>query len=105
MPVDDNTVPQPAGPHRHPRLVRMVTGLAGRTRFRMRVEARPGYGLMGSPLVADGERLHGDSDGHHWCLSGTIPVRGTTHELTVNPRETLGLRVASSRPGTCIPPL
>ncbi len=105
MPVDDNNVTQHARPHRHPRLVRMVTGLAGRTRFRMRVEARPGYGLMRNPLVAEGERLHGDSTGHHWCLSGTIPIRGTTQEFTVMPGETVAFGLAVSRPGTCIRPL
>jgi GH15 family glucan-1,4-alpha-glucosidase len=105
MPLDANDVKQHARPHKHPRIVRMVTGLAGKSRMRMRVEPRPGYGLGASPMRVEGERLHGDAEKHHWCISGTIPLRGATQEFTVQPGETVAFGLAATRPGTCISPL
>jgi len=105
MPVDAHDVKQHAHPHRHPRIVRMITGLSGKSRMRMRVDPRPDYGRRSSPMRAEGERLHGDSEKHHWCISGTIPLRGAIQEFTVLPGETVAFGLAVTRQGTCISPL
>ena len=101
MPVDAHDVRQHARPHRHPRVVRMVTGLSGKVRFTNRVEARPDYGRAPSPLVADGGRLHGDSGSHHYCITATIPLRGTRQEFTITAGETVVLGLSVNRRGKC----
>ncbi|MFN2462345.1 MAG: glycoside hydrolase family 15 protein [Candidatus Dormibacteria bacterium] len=101
MPVDDHDVKQHARPHHHPRIVRLVTGLAGTMRMKMKVDARPGYGAEPNPLVADGGRLHGDAGGHHYCISGTRPLRSRSTEFTVRPGETVAFALAVNASGTC----
>ena len=105
MPIDARDVKQHARAHRHPRIVRMVTGLSGKSRMRMRIEPRPDYGRRSSPMKAEDERLHGDSEKHHWCISGTIPLRDAIQEFTVLPGQTVAFGLAVTRQGTCIRPL
>ena len=105
MPVDAHDVKQHARPHAHPRIVRLVTGLAGRVRMRMKVDLRPGYGAQPNPLVADEGRLHGDAGGHHFCISGTKPVRGRSSEFTVRPGDTVAFALAVNHEGHCGRPM
>jgi GH15 family glucan-1,4-alpha-glucosidase len=101
MPVEEADVRQHARPHRHPRIVRLVTGLAGTVRMRMKVDMRPGYGAESSPLVAEEGRLHGDSGGHHYCISGTKPIRGRRLDFTVRPGATVAFALAVNHAGHC----
>ncbi|MGI8607737.1 MAG: glycoside hydrolase family 15 protein [Candidatus Dormibacteria bacterium] len=105
MPVDEGDVKQHARPHRHPRIVRMVTGLAGTVRMRMKVDARPNYGTDRNPLVAEGGKLHGDSREHHYCISGTRPIRARTTEFTVRPGDTQVFALTINRAGRCGRPM
>ncbi len=101
MPVDEATVREHARPHHRPRLVRLISGLAGRVRFEQRVELRPDYARAPNPLVAAGGRLHGDGGGHHWCLTATVPLAATRQRLTVDAGQTIALGLTVSRPGDC----
>ena len=101
MPVDARDVKQHARPHQHPRIVRLITGLAGSTRMKMRVDLRPGYGAEPSPLVGDDGRLHGDAGGHHYCITGTKPLRGRITEFTVRPGETVAFGLVVNHAGNC----
>jgi GH15 family glucan-1,4-alpha-glucosidase len=105
MPVDEHDVKQHARPHRHPRIVRMVTGLAGSVRMRMRVDARPNYGADPNPMIAEEGRLHGDAGGHHYCITGTRPIRGRTIEFTVNPGDTHSFALTVNHEGQCGHPM
>ena len=105
MPVDARDVKQHARPHRHPRIVRMVTGLAGSVRMRMKVDARPNYGADPNPLEGEDGRLHGDFGEHHCCITGTRPIRGRSIEFTVQPGETEVFGMALNHAGECGRPL
>jgi GH15 family glucan-1,4-alpha-glucosidase len=105
MPVDEHDVKQHARPHQHPRIVRMITGLAGSVKFRMRVDPRPDYGAAPNPLATEGGRLHGDHGGHHYCFSGTKPIRGRSTEFTVRPAETVAFTMAVNHAGRCGRPM
>jgi GH15 family glucan-1,4-alpha-glucosidase len=105
MPVDEHDVKQHARPHRHPRIVRMVTGLAGSVRMRMKVDARPNYGADPNPMIAEDGRLHGDAGGHHYCITGTRPIRGRTIEFTVNPGDTHSFALTVNHEGQCGRPM
>ena len=63
MPVDARSIEEHARPHNHPRLIRVVTGLAGKVRFRQRVDLRPDYARHRNPPQADEGCLHGDAAG------------------------------------------
>ena len=101
MPADEEDVRQHARPHQHPRIVRFVTGLSGRVRFRQEVDLRPGYGEEGSILTASDQVLHGDAGDHHYCLSGTVPLTGVSQELEVEPGEAVALALGVNRSGRC----
>jgi len=101
MPVDERSIEEHARPHDHPRLIRVVTGLAGKVRFRQRVDMRPDYARQGDPLQALGGRLHGDAAGHHICISGTIPVSGHEQEFEVGPGETVAFGLTVNEPNRC----
>ncbi|MFN2464864.1 MAG: glycoside hydrolase family 15 protein [Candidatus Dormibacteria bacterium] len=101
MPVDEGDVKQHARPHGHPRIVRMITGLAGHVKMRMKVDARPNYGRDANPLVAENGRLHGDVGDHHYCVSGTRPIRNRTIEFTVQPGETEIFGLSVNHAGKC----
>lgn len=101
MPVHEADVKQHARPHRHPRIVRMVTGLAGSVRMRMKVDARPNYGADPNRLVAEDGRLHADSGEHHYCITGSRPIRGRTIEFTMQPGETEVFAIAINQRGQC----
>ena len=105
MPVHAADVKQHARPHPHPRIVRMVTGLAGTVRMKMKVDLRPDYGGLPNPLTADGGRLHGNAGGHHFCISGTKPLRGRTVEFKVRPGETVAFALAVNHAGHCGRPM
>ncbi|HEY8739645.1 MAG TPA: glycoside hydrolase family 15 protein [Candidatus Dormibacteraeota bacterium] len=101
MPVDEHDVKQHARPHRHPRIVRFVTGLAGSVRMRMKVDARPNYGAERNPLVAEEGRLHGDAGPHHYCITGSRPIRGRTIEFTVQPGHSEVFALTVNHEGRC----
>jgi len=101
MPADEHDVRRDARPHGHPRLVRFVTGLAGQVRFRQRVQLRPQYAQARNPLMASAGRLHGDDGPYHFCLSGTVPLTGTSQLLEVGPGESIALALAVNHQGHC----
>ncbi len=101
MPVDERTINEHARPHDHPRLVRVVTGLAGTVRFRSRVDLRPDFARQEDPLQALGGRLHGDAAGHHICISGTIPLSGHEQDFEVGPGETVAFGLTVNEPNQC----
>ncbi|MHB8687738.1 MAG: glycoside hydrolase family 15 protein [Candidatus Dormibacteraceae bacterium] len=101
MPVDERSIEEHARPHDRPRLVRVVTGLAGTVRFRNRVDMRPDYAQRSDPLESHGGRLHGDAAGHHLCLSGTIPVSGREQEFEVGPGQTVAFGLTVNEPNRC----
>ena len=105
MPVDEGDIKQHARPHRHPRIVRMITGLAGTVKMRMKIDPRPEYGAEPNPLVAEDGRLHGDAGGHHYCFTGTKPLRGRTTEFTVHPADTVAFAMTVNRTGRCGRPM
>jgi GH15 family glucan-1,4-alpha-glucosidase len=101
MPVDERTINEHAHTHDHPRLVRVVTGLAGHVHFRNRVDLRPDYARSEDPLQALGGRLHGDAAGHHVCISGTIPLSGHEQDFEVGPGETVAFGLTVNEPHQC----
>ena len=101
MPVDAQSIQEHARPHDYPRLVRVVTGLAGKVRFRQRVDLRPDYARHSNPLQANEGRFHGDAAGHHLCLSGTISVSGPEQAFEVGPGETVAFGLTVNEPGQC----
>lgn len=105
MPVDEADVKQHARPHRHPRIVRMITGLAGSVRMRMKVDPRPNYGAEPNPLVAEDGTLHGDAGGHHYCITGTRPIRARTTEFTIQPGDTQVFAMSVNHEGQCGRPM
>ncbi|HEV3231315.1 MAG TPA: glycoside hydrolase family 15 protein [Candidatus Dormibacteraeota bacterium] len=100
MPTDAHDVRQHARAHPHPRVVRLVTGLAGKVQFRHVVEGAPGYGRA-TPLRLEDGRIHGDHDGHHFCVSATRPLRGTHQEFTLGPEQEVAFALASNTRGRC----
>jgi GH15 family glucan-1,4-alpha-glucosidase len=105
MPTDDHDVRQHARPHQHPRLVRLITGLAGRVRFRQRIDPRPDYGLRANPLEASDGILHGSDHRYHYCFSASVALKAGDQELTVRPGETIAVSLAVNRLGRCGRPL
>lgn len=101
MPVDERSIKEHARPHDHPRLIRVVTGLAGRVRFRQRVDIRPDYARQDDPLQSHAGRLHGDAAGHHLCISGTVPVSGHEQEFEVGPGEAVAFSLTVNEPNHC----
>ena len=101
MPVDERRINEHARPHDNPRLVRVVTGLAGHVHFRNRVDLRPDYARNEDPLKALGGRLHGDAAGHHICISGTIPISGHDQDFDVGPGETVAFGLTVNEPNQC----
>lgn len=101
MPVDDDDIRQHARPHEHPRIIRMVTGLAGRTRIEHRVRMRPRYAQARDPLRQSEGLLHGNDGDHHYCLTATIPLAGARQIFEVGPGETVAFGLAVNRPGHC----
>ena len=103
MPVDEHDVMQHARPHRHPRIVRLVTGLAGAVTFEQTIDARPDYGRSETPLRVEGGRAHGDNpvDGHHYCIGGTIPITGLRQRFTVHAGNTVAFSLTVNRMGKC----
>ena len=101
MPIDDHDVKQHARPHRHPRIVRVVTGLAGQVRFRQRIDLRPGYGAEENPLEPEDGVLHGDANEHHYCIRGSIPLHGHTQHFSVGPGDTVIVGLSISTAGNC----
>jgi GH15 family glucan-1,4-alpha-glucosidase len=105
MPIDDHDIKRHARPHKHPRIVRMVTGLSGKVRFRNRVDARPDYGRGTNPLKAENGTLHGDHGNYHFCIHGTIPMTGASQEFTIHPGETIAFTLAANTRGVCGRPM
>jgi GH15 family glucan-1,4-alpha-glucosidase len=105
MPVDDHDVQQHARPHEHPRIVRIVTGLSGKVRFRQKIDPRPDYGRAANPLRAGRGRYHGDFGDHHVCISSSIPLRGEVQEFVVAPGQTVTFGMAFNHIGHCGRPL
>lgn len=101
MPVDESSVREHARPHDNPRLIRVVTGLAGRVSMRQVVELRPDYGRAADPLVPSNDRLHGDAGDHHFDLAGTIPIAGAAQEFEVGPGETVAFGLSVGERGRC----
>src|SRR5579875_2449376 len=101
MPIDPETIKEHARPHDRPRLMRLVTGLAGTVRFRQRVDLRPDYGRGENPLRAADGRLHGDGPDHHFCLTATVPLTGTEQEIELAPGEVVAIGLTVNEPGRC----
>ena len=101
MPVDDHDVQQHARPHEHPRIVRIVTGLSGKVRFRQHIDPRPDYGRGANPLRPERGRLHGDFGDHHICVSGSLPLRGEVQEFNVIAGQTVTFGMAFNHVGHC----
>ncbi len=105
MPVTAHTIREHARPHDRPRLVRVVTGLAGRVPFRQIVDLRPDYARRPDPLQAGDGALHGDAAGHHYHLAGTIPLAGPVTDFEVGPGDTVAFGLTVNQPGRCGHPL
>jgi GH15 family glucan-1,4-alpha-glucosidase len=105
MPVDDDDVRQHARPHRHPRIVRMVTGLAGDTTLLQHIEAAPDYARGRNPLRAEDGLVHGDLALHHLCISGTVRLTGASQKFTVRPGETVAFGLSLNHRGRCGRPM
>jgi GH15 family glucan-1,4-alpha-glucosidase len=101
MPVDERTVAEHARPSDRPRIVRVLTGLAGRVPMRHRVELRPDYARAADPLSPQDGRLHGDGAGHHFCLTATIPLEGAEQRFELTTGEAVAFALAVNRPGRC----
>ena len=101
MPIEGKTIREHAKAHDRPRLLRVVTGLAGRVAFRQVVDLRPDYARQANPLVADNGQLHGDTAAYHYHLSGTIPVDGADQCFDVGPGETVAFGLTVNDPGRC----
>lgn len=101
MPVREVDIRNHARPHSAPRIVRMVTGLAGTTRMRSEVSLRPGYGLHRDPLRSEDGRLHGDAGDHHYCMTSSIQLRSRSQSFTVGPGETVAFSLISNDAGQC----
>jgi GH15 family glucan-1,4-alpha-glucosidase len=105
MPVDGDTVREGARPHDRARLIRVVTGLAGRVPFRQTVDLRPDYARKADPLTAEDGALHGEAGGCHLHLGGTIPIGGPDERFEVGPGETVAFGLTADEPGHCPPGL
>lgn len=101
MPVDERTLRDHARPNDRCRLIRIITGLAGRVEFRQRVEVRPDYGRSADPLRPEEGRLHGDSPRHHFCLTGTEPVTAPEQTFQVGPGQSIAFGLTLNEPGRC----
>jgi GH15 family glucan-1,4-alpha-glucosidase len=101
MPVDAATIRDHARPHDRCRLIRVVTGLAGKVRFRQRVDLRPDYGSLDNPLKPDAGRLHGEASGHHVCVTGTTPLVGPQQEFEVKPGQSVAFGLTVNQPHRC----
>ncbi len=101
MPADDHDIRQHARPHEHPRIVRMITGLAGRTRFQHRIWMRPRYAQARDPLQPSEGLLHGNDGDYHYCLTGSVPLTATRQTFEVGPGETIALGLAINRRTQC----
>src|SRR5579884_504746 len=101
MPIDVETVREHARPHERPRVVRILTGLAGRVTMRQRVALAPDYARAGDPLRADGGRLHGDAATHHWCITASVPLESAEQEFELGPGDSLALALTVNTPGDC----
>lgn len=103
MPVDRNTVCDHARPGDQPRLIRVVSGLAGRVRFRHEIDLRPDYARQPNPLHVQAGVLHGDAAGHHYHLSATVELSGGGQEFEVGPGDTVAFGLTVNYPGICGP--
>ncbi|GAC1571128.1 MAG: glycoside hydrolase family 15 protein [Candidatus Dormibacteria bacterium] len=101
MPIDEHDAKQHARPHKHPRIVRVVTGLAGEVRFRQHIDMRPDYGREPNPLKSEEGRLHGDAGDRHYCVSASIPLHGHNQQFTVGPGDTVTIGLSISTTGNC----
>ena len=101
MPIDAETLREHARPHDRPRLIRIVTGLAGEVTLRSTVAARPDYARAGDPLRAQDGRVHGDAADLHFCLTASEPLDGPEHEVTVRPGESVAFGLVAGPPGDC----
>jgi len=101
MPVRRETLREHARPHDRPRLLRIVTGLAGRVPFRHAVDLRPDYARRPDPLRLDGGRLHGDAGGLHFCMTATVTLTGARHDFEVGSGESVAFGLTVGAPGDC----
>ena len=105
MPADEHDIKRHARPHRHPRIVRMVTGLSGHVRLRQKINLRPEYARRKNPLTAEGGLYHGDAGDLHYCFSGTKPITGASQEFTVHAGQTVVFGMACNHAGQCGRPM
>ena len=101
MPADEHDIMRHARPHRHPRIIRMITGLSGRVRMRQRINLRPDYARSPDPLTVESNVYHGDYDKLHFCFSGTIPITGAIQDFSLHPGQTVVFGMASNHAGQC----
>lgn len=101
MPVDERTITEHARPHDRPRLVRLITGLAGNVRMRQRIGLRPDYGRAANPLKPGDGRLHGDGAEHHFCVTATIPLQGEEERFELSAGESIAVALTVNAPGRC----
>ncbi|MGB2940140.1 MAG: glycoside hydrolase family 15 protein [Candidatus Dormiibacterota bacterium] len=105
MPADEHDIMRHARPHRHPRIVRMITGLSGRVRMRQKIDLRPDYARKPNPLKVEGDLYHGDSENLHFCFSGTVPVTGPAQDFTLHPGQTIAFAMSCNHAGQCGRPM
>jgi GH15 family glucan-1,4-alpha-glucosidase len=101
MPIEPETLREHAQPHERPRLIRIVSGLAGSVTMRSEIEARLDYARAGDPLRAHDGLLHGDAAGLHVCVSATEPLSGPEHDVTVGPGDSVAFGLVAGPPGEC----
>ena len=101
MPVTEEAITSHASPHEHPRIVRLLTGLAGRVTFRQHIDPRPDYGDVELALTADDGRLHADHNGLHYCFSGSVPLTAATQTFTVAAGESVVMTMCVNDHGAC----
>ncbi|MBV9817826.1 MAG: glycoside hydrolase family 15 protein [Solirubrobacterales bacterium] len=101
MPIEPGTIKQHARPHDQPRLVRLVTGLAGTVRFSQRVDLRPDYARAENPLRPSDGRLHGDGPDHHYCLTASVALTGVEQTIEVAAGEVVAIGLTVNEPGRC----
>ncbi|MBJ7608881.1 MAG: glycoside hydrolase family 15 protein [Candidatus Dormibacteraeota bacterium] len=101
MPIDDAGVSDHARPHPDPRVVRIVECLTGTVTVRHQFKPAPDYAMAKSRIVADGRRLHGDTEVLHICLQSTVALTAATSRWRMRAGDAIALGLRSDHPGSC----
>ncbi len=101
MPVDEATVEHHARPHSEARVVRIVECLAGTVTLRHQFKPAPDYATVHTRFLADGWRIHANSEELHVCLQSTVEVRSATTRWRMKTGDEIAVGLRSDRRGPC----